>query len=270
MFFFFFSWLTSHLKFVSLCAFFSQRFLRACQRGDDTRFVAYQLFHSCQARWLTHVAKVMKVFGWRMIQVHWHGWKDLVRCRFACQLLHGTVDGRNPALVDRYFNIPWFAGFHTCWCWVAVWDFFHQQYLSIFFPPILTSSKSAAWQIWPPMHFSKRDDRRVAEVEDQSGLFRTWQILILGSKFLPVQIILKITSPAKSVSVIFEGGFCPQLRFLICSFSFLADQNSKMCPDFVVFSNFPSNFPYQQGDIYMIHRRVSIPLTTEMVWNPLI
>ena len=194
--------------------------------------------------------KSWKFFGWRMIQVHWHGWKDLVRCRFAYQLLHGTVDGRNPALVDRYLISHDLQGFiHVDVGWLFGISSINST-SQFFFPPILTSSKSAAWQIWPPMHFSNRDDRRVAEVEDQSGLFRTWQILILGSKFLPVQIILKITSPAKSVSVIFEGGFCPQLRFLICSFSFLADQNSKMCPDFVVLSNFPSNFPYQQGDIY--------------------
>ena len=37
---------------------------------------------------------------------------------------HGTVDGRNPAPVGRYF-IPLFSGFHTS---QVVQDFFYQQY----------------------------------------------------------------------------------------------------------------------------------------------
>ena len=37
-----------------------------------------------------------------------------------------TVDGRNPAPVDRQL-IPLFTGFYTSQ--VVVWDFFHQQYL---------------------------------------------------------------------------------------------------------------------------------------------
>ena len=44
----------------------------------------------------------------------------------SCSYLWNTVDGRNPAPVDRQF-IPLFPGFYTS---QVVWDFFQQQYHS--------------------------------------------------------------------------------------------------------------------------------------------
>jgi len=84
--------------------------------GDDFFSTCAEVLVPCKVTRIGSVTSVTLKFGWR------DGWMDTPPAVPTVQK-ETTVDGRNPAPVDRLF-IPLFIGFHTS---QVVQDFSHQQ-----------------------------------------------------------------------------------------------------------------------------------------------